>query len=67
MRSSRARFCCIVLHCISDSFGAAAAQTVFLVTKEVDMGTYHETLLEMQDVVQVVWVDRDLLALFVPA
>lgn len=31
----------------------AAAQTVFLVTKEVDLGTYQETLLEMQDVVQV--------------
>eukprot|EP00752_Nemacystus_decipiens_P003738 g3444.t1 len=33
------------------------ADTVFLVTKEVDLGNYQETLLEMQDVVQdVEWV-----------
>lgn len=37
----------------SDPSGVAVVQTVFLVTKEVDLGTYQETLLEMQDVVQV--------------
>lgn len=39
--------------CSVGSSGVAAAQTVYLVTKEVDLGAYQETLLEMQDVVQV--------------
>lgn len=46
------------LLCVPRPFGIVVwlfvlVQSVSLVTKEVDLGTYQDTLLEMQDVVQV--------------